>query len=149
MFVRSYVHDFPFYKRPRGVIGHILVMGKLRHHDDPIINRRPLRRATIRVDGYHREHYRVLLDAASVLSIRGLGYGSSSIAIRADQSGSASGEVRYSPFNTSAFANAVGHFGWSPELLGPGYQIWDMSVMKNFNFGERASLQLRLDVQYL
>ena len=31
------------------------------------------------------------------------------------------------------------------HCLGPGYQIWDMSLMKNINFGERASLQLRLE----
>jgi hypothetical protein len=30
-------------------------------------------------------------------------------------------------------------------VLGPGYQIWDTSLMKNFNFGEKASLQLRLE----
>ena len=50
-------------------------------------------------------------------------------------------------FNTAAFADAVGHFGSSRPgaLLGPGYQIWDTSLMKNIKFGERASLQLRLE----
>ncbi|MGC1451138.1 MAG: TonB-dependent receptor, partial [Candidatus Sulfotelmatobacter sp.] len=78
----------------------------------------------------------------------GLGMGSSTIAIRADQTGSASGPKTVTEFfNTSSFTQAVGHFGSSSTgaVLGPGYQIWDMSLMKNTNLGERVNLQLRLE----
>ena len=53
-------------------------------------------------------------------------------------------------FNTAAFADtgAVSpHFGTSSPgaILGPGFQRWDTTLIKNVKFGERASLQLRLE----
>jgi hypothetical protein len=50
-------------------------------------------------------------------------------------------------FSTNSFAPAVGHFGSSgiAPILGPGMQIWDMTLMKNIGFGERVHLQLRLE----
>jgi hypothetical protein len=50
-------------------------------------------------------------------------------------------------FNTAAFVTAVGHFGTERpgSVLGPGFQLWDVSLMKNINFGERVGLQLRLE----
>ena len=68
--------------------------------------------------------------------------------IRPDQIGNPKGpKTVLNWFNTAAFADAVGHFGSSRPgaLLGPGYQIWDTSLIKNFNFAEKASLQLRLE----
>ena len=48
-------------------------------------------------------------------------------------------------FNTSAFTNAIGHFGSSGTgiLLGPHQQNWDLSALKNFQVGERVRLQFR------
>jgi hypothetical protein len=42
---------------------------------------------------------------------------------------------------------AVGHFGTERpgSVLGPGFQLWDISLIKNIKFAERASLQLRLE----
>lgn len=68
--------------------------------------------------------------------------------IRPDQVGDPNGPKSVlNWFNTAAFTAAVGHFGSSRPgaFLGPGYQIWDTSLMKNFNFGEKTSLQLRLE----
>jgi hypothetical protein len=50
-------------------------------------------------------------------------------------------------FNTAAFTDAVGHFGNAAPgvVLGPGFQRWDTSLFKNFKFGERVGLQLRLE----
>ena len=50
-------------------------------------------------------------------------------------------------FNTAAFSDAVGQFGTAAPgtVLGPDYQRWDTSLFKNFKFGERAALQLRLE----
>ena len=68
--------------------------------------------------------------------------------IRPDQIGSASGPKTAAEFfNTAAFTEAVGHFGSSRPgaILGPGIQVWDVSVIKNFKFAERVGLQLRLE----
>lgn len=48
-------------------------------------------------------------------------------------------------FSTTSFADAVGHFGSAPNgpLLSPGIDLWDLSAIKNFAFGDRAHLQLR------
>jgi hypothetical protein len=50
-------------------------------------------------------------------------------------------------FNTAAFVSASGHFGDERPgtVLGPGFQLWDMALIKNIGFGERARLQLRLE----
>ncbi len=150
MFVMSYVYDFPFYKDQRGVIGHIL--GGWELSGITTIQSGQSQTVTQSNDPWSMVTTANTTAYCSTppcpLYPGGLGMGSSSIAIRADQSGSASGPKSVTQFfNTSAFTNAVGHFGSSSPgaLLGPGYQIWDMSVMKNFNFGERASLQLRLE----
>jgi len=49
-------------------------------------------------------------------------------------------------FNTCAFADpALGSFGnvGRNTIQGPGYQIWDFSIFKNFRLGERARLEFR------
>jgi len=49
-------------------------------------------------------------------------------------------------FNTCAFADpALGSFGnvGRNTVQGPGYQIWDFSIFKNFRIGERARLEFR------
>jgi Carboxypeptidase regulatory-like domain len=50
-------------------------------------------------------------------------------------------------FDTSSFTPAVGHFGSEPtgNILGPGLEKVDLGLMKNFNFGERVSLQMRAE----
>jgi hypothetical protein len=48
-------------------------------------------------------------------------------------------------FSTNSFVDAIGHFGSARNgiLLGPGLENWDLSAMKNVNFGERFRFQLR------
>ncbi len=50
-------------------------------------------------------------------------------------------------FNTAAFSQASLAFGTERpgSVLGPGFQLWDISLIKNFNFTERARLQLRFE----
>jgi hypothetical protein len=50
-------------------------------------------------------------------------------------------------FNIAAFSTAVGHFGDERpgSVLGPGFQLWDISLIKNIHFVERVGLQLRLE----
>jgi len=150
MFVMSYVYDLPFYKNQSGLAGHVLGGWEL----SGIVTIQSGQSQTITQSN----------DPWSVVTINattpycstppcplypgGLGMGSSTVTIRADQTGSASGPKSVTEFfNTAAFADAVGHFGSSRPgaLLGPGYQIWDTSLMKNIKFGERASLQFRLE----
>jgi hypothetical protein len=150
MFVMSYVYDFPFYKSQAGFVGHVLGGWELsgittiQSGQSQIINQNndPWQMVTIPTTTAYCSA------PPCPLYPGGLGMGSSTISIRADQVGSASGSKSVSKFfNTAAFTDAIGHFGTSRPgaLLGPGYQIWDMSLMKNINFGERASLQLRLE----
>jgi hypothetical protein len=67
---------------------------------------------------------------------------------RPNQSGSSKGPKTVGEFfNIAAFSDAVGQFGTAApgSVLGPGYQRWDTSLFKNFRFGERVGLQLRLE----
>jgi hypothetical protein len=80
----------------------------------------------------------------------GLPSGAGNQGIRADRVGgvSTSGPKTVNEyFNTAAFTDAVGHFGTAAPgvVLGPGFQRWDTSLYKTLKFGERASLQLRLE----
>jgi hypothetical protein len=76
-------------------------------------------------------------------------YGASTYLIRPEQISSNVGGpksvVEY--FNTAAFTDAVAQFGSARPgaVLGPGFQIWDTSLFKNFHLGERVGLQLRLE----
>ena len=48
-------------------------------------------------------------------------------------------------FSTSSYADAIGHFGTAGTgtYLAPGLELWDLSAIKNVNFGERFKFQLR------
>ena len=48
-------------------------------------------------------------------------------------------------FSPTSFAQALNHFGTegSNNMLGPGYQNWDLAAIKNLKFFERYSFQLR------
>ena len=150
MFVLSYVYEFPFYRSQQGIAGHVL--GGWELSGITTIQSGQSLSITQSNDPWSLVTINSTTPYCSAapcpLYPGGLGMGSSSISIRADQIGSASGSKSVLKFfNTAAFADAVGHFGTSRPgtLLGPGYQIWDMSLMKNIKFGERASLQLRLE----
>jgi hypothetical protein len=150
MFVMSYVYDLPFYKNQSGLAGHVL--GGWELSGITTIQSGQSQLVTQSNDPWQLVTTNSATPYCSTppcpLYPGGLGMGSSSIAIRPDQIGSASGSKSVTKFfNTAAFTDAVGHFGSSRPgaFLGPGYQIWDMSIMKNINFGERASLQLRLE----
>jgi hypothetical protein len=56
--------------------------------------------------------------------------------------------VAHTFFNTCAFADpAQGSFGdvHRNSVQGPGYQIWDFSLVKNFSVTERAKLEFRAE----
>ncbi len=153
MLVASYVYDFPFHKSQKGFVGHMLGGWELsgivtiQSGQSQIITQSndPWTDPSLTTN--------VLTPSCTLapcpLYPGGLGMNrGGTVSIRADQIGNANGPKSVTQFfNTAAFTTAVGHFGSSRPgaVLGPGYQIWDTSLMKNINFGERASLQLRLE----
>jgi hypothetical protein len=152
MFVMNYVYDFPFYKNQRSALGYLLGGWELS--------------GIITIQSGQSQLFTQFNDPWNAVTTTsttpycstppcpvypgGLGMISAgdTVYIRPDQIGNPKGNKSVLEwFNTAAFTDAVGHFGSSRPgaLLGPGYQIWDTSLFKNFNFGERASLQLRLE----
>lgn len=154
MFAISYIYDFPFYQNRHDVAGHILggweLSGITTMHSGQsqtiVQSNDPWSLVTINTSTPY-----CTISATNPtcpLYPGGLGMGPSTIAILPDQVGSAKGPKSAGEFfNPAAFTDAVGHFGASRpgQVLGPGFQLWDMSLIKNFNFGEKASLQLRLE----
>lgn len=137
MFVASYVYDFPFHKNQNGLVGHLLGGWEL----SGIIT-------------LQSGQSQIMTQGGDPWGLAGMPGGlgmtrpGDTVYIRPDQIGDPNGQKSVLQwFNTAAFTDAVGHFGSSRPgaILGPGYQIWDTSLMKNFNFAEKASLQLRLE----
>jgi Carboxypeptidase regulatory-like domain/TonB-dependent Receptor Plug Domain len=139
MLVISYVYDFPFYQNQKGIIGHVLGGWEL----SGITNFQSGQSVTVvqATDPF----------ATPVNNNSGLNLARDSATaaqIRTDLIGNPQGPKTPAEFfNTAAFAIASGHFGDERPgtVLGPGLQLWDMALIKNFSFGERARLQLRLE----
>src|ERR1700722_15309824 len=156
MFIASYVYDLPFYKSQQGLVGKVLggweISGittiqtgqslSITQGSDPL--------AAVTVP-YSIGGCAISASTTSCpLYPGGLGMtrSGSTVQIRADQIGNASGPKTAARFfNTAAFTDAVGHFGTSSvgAIYGPGLQVWDMSLIKNIRFAERVALQLRLE----
>jgi hypothetical protein len=140
MLVFSYIYDFPFYQNQRGLVGHVL--GGWEWSGITTIESGQSTTVTQALDPWQ-------LDPAypGGLGLSRLPWWTAP-AIAVDQIGNPKGpKTALQYFNTAAFVPAVDHFGGEHvgTVLGPGYQIWDMSLFKNINFGERAGLQLRLE----
>jgi hypothetical protein len=138
MFIASYVYDLPFYRNQNGFVGKVL--GGWEISGITTIQTGQSLSITQSSDPF----------AATGLYPGGLGMTrpGSTVQIRADQIGNASGPKTAAEFfNTAAFTDAVGHFGTSPvgAIYGPGLQVWDMSLIKNIRFVERVGMQLRLE----
>jgi hypothetical protein len=156
MFIASYVYDFPFYRNQNGFAGKVLggweISGittiqtgqslSITQSSDPF--------AAVTVPTSVGNCAISATTTSCPLYPGGLGMtrSGSTVQIRADQIGSGSGHKTAAQFfNTAAFTDAVGHFGTSPvgAIYGPGLQVWDISLIKNIRFAERAGLQLRLE----
>ena len=136
--VLSYVYDLPFYKNERNLAGYMLGGWEL----SGITNFQSGQSVTVTQGG--NDPFATAANNQSGLNLaRG-----ATAQIRTDLVGDPHGPKTAAEFfNTAAFATAVGHFGTeSPgTVLGPGFQLWDISLIKNVNFGERVALQLRLE----
>ena len=137
MFVASYIYELPFYRNQGGIAGRVLGGWEL----SGVITMQSGQSQIITQGG----------DPWGLAGYQG-GLGMTrpgdTVFIRPDQIGDAHGSKSVTQFfNTAAFTDAIGHFGSSRPgaVLGPGYQIWDTSLIKNVRFGEKVALQLRLE----
>ena len=137
IFVASYVYDLPFYKGQKGFLGHVLGGWELSG-----------------ITSVQTGQSQIIQQFGDPWALAGLPGGlgmtrpGETVAIRADQVGDPNGPKTVTQFiNKAAFTDAVGHFGTSRPgaVLGPGFQLWDMSLIKFINFTEKANLQLRLE----
>ncbi|HZR57908.1 MAG TPA: TonB-dependent receptor [Terriglobales bacterium] len=138
--VVSYVYDLPFYKEQKGFLGHVLGGWEL----SGITNFQSGQSNTVVQTG--NDPFANAANNNSGLNLAG-GRGNNA-QLRTDQIGDPSGPKTANEFfNTAAFVQAVGHFGNERPgtVLGPGFQLWDMSAIKNIRFAERVALQLRLE----
>jgi hypothetical protein len=132
--VFNYVYDFPFYKNENSLIGHVLGGWEL----SGITNFQSGQSVTV-TQG---------VDPFADLGGLNLGTRGNTSQVRTDLIGDPHGPKTAAEFfNTSAFAAAADHFGNERPgtVLGPGFQLWDMSLIKNMQFAERVRLQLRLE----
>jgi Carboxypeptidase regulatory-like domain/TonB-dependent Receptor Plug Domain len=137
IFVLSYIYDFPFYKNEHNVQGYVL--GGWEFSGITSIQSGQSTTITQGTDPF----------ATAANDNSGLNLAREGLMqIRTNQAGDPNGPKTVNEwFNTSAFTLASGAFGneHAGALVGPGFQTWDMSLIKNFNFAERVRLQLRFE----
>jgi hypothetical protein len=137
IFVVNYVYDLPFFKNERNALGYALGGWEIAG----IVNMQSGQSTTI-TQG--TDPFATLANNNSGLNLQREGL----MQIRTNRIGSPSGPKTAAEwFNTSAFTIASGTFGneQAGALLGPGFQLWDTSLIKNFNFTERVHFQLRFE----
>jgi hypothetical protein len=137
IFVLNYVYDFPFYRQQKGLSGHLLGGWQL----SGITNIQSGQSWTV-TQG--TDPFATPANNNSGLNLAREGL----IQIRTNQVGNPNGPKTVNQwFNTSAFTLASGAFGTERPgaLLGPGFQLWDMALNKNFQFAEGVRFQLRLE----
>jgi hypothetical protein len=133
----SYIYDLPFYKNQNNLAGRVLGGWEI----SGITNFQSGQSTTVTqggVDPFGGGNINLGLNLARGATAQ----------IRTDLIGDPNGPKTAAEFfNTAAFAPASGHFGTERpgSVLGPGFQLWDISLMKNIKFAERVGLQLRLE----
>ncbi len=136
--VLSYVYELPFHKNDSTLAGYVLGGWQI----SGITNFQSGQSVTVTQGGNDP-----FANAANDNSGLNLARGATA-QIRTDLIGDPHGPKTAAEFfNTAAFATAVGHFGSERPgtVLGPGFQLWDISLFKNFRFAERVGMQLRLE----
>jgi hypothetical protein len=156
MFIASYVYDLPFYRNQSGAIGKILggweISGITTIQSGQSLsitqNSDPFAAVTVPTSVGGCTISATVTSCPLYPGGLGMTRSGSTVQVRADQIGNAGGPKTAAEFfNTAAFTDAVGHFGTSRvgSVLGPGLQVWDMSLIKNIRFAERVGVQLRLE----
>jgi hypothetical protein len=137
IFVLSYVYDLPFFRNQHNVQGYALGGWEI----SGITNFQSGQSLTV-TQGTDPFATGANNNSGLNLAREGL------IQIRTNLAGDPNGPKTPGQwFNTNAFTAASGAFGTEKpgSLLGPGFQLWDVSLIKNFNFAERVRLQLRFE----
>jgi hypothetical protein len=143
IFIANYVYDLPFFKGQHGFVGKTLggweVSGITTFEQGYPTSIYQF------YDPFNASHY-----PAGTPNVfpGGIGIDTSAIVPRPDRM---AGVPVKGPgtvaewINTGAFKDAIGHFGTSGRgvLVGPGYNNWDIALMKNFKISERFSAQVR------
>ncbi len=137
VFVLSYVYDLPFFNKDHNALSSVLGGWEI----SGITNIQSGQSLTV-TQG--TDPFATVANNNSGLNLAREGL----IQIRANQVGDPHGPKTPAEFfNTAAFSPASGAFGDERPgaLLGPGFQLWDVSLLKNFRLGERARIQLRFE----
>jgi len=138
IFVLSYVYDLPFYRDQKGFLGRVAGGWEV----SGITNIQSGQSLTV-TQGTDPFATAANNNSGINLAREGL------IQIRTNQTlSSTSGPKSVNEFfNTNAFGGASGAFGTERPgaVLGPGFQLWDISLIKNIQFVERVRLQLRFE----
>lgn len=135
--VFSYVYELPFFKNEHNLQGYVLGGWEI----SGIVNAQTGQSLTVTQGS---DPFATAANNNSGLNLAREGL----IQIRANQIGDPSGPKTPAEFfNTAAFSQAAGAFGTEAPgaVLGPGFQLWDTSLHKNFNFSERLRVQLRFE----
>ena len=137
IFVLNYVYELPFFKNERNLQGYVLGGWQI----SGITNFQSGQSLTVTQGS---DPFATVANNNSGLNLAREGL----IQIRTNQVGDPNGPKTPAEFfNTAAFTQASGAFGTERPgaLLGPGFQLWDVSLIKNFQFAERVRLQLRFE----
>jgi hypothetical protein len=139
IFVLSYVYELPFLKNQSGLAGRVLGGWEV----SGITSIQSGQSVTV-TQG--TDPFATSANNNSGLNLTREGL----IQIRSDQllSGTSGPKTAAEFFNTGAFQLAsASAFGTERPgaLLGPGFQLWDVSLIKNIRFTERLRLQLRFE----
>ena len=137
VFVLSYVYDLPFFNKDHNALSYVLGGWEI----SGITNIQSGQSLTV-TQG--TDPFATVANNNSGLNLAREGL----IQIRANQVGDPHGPKTPAEFfNTAAFSPASGAFGDERPgaLLGPGFQLWDVSLLKNFHLGERVRVQLRFE----
>ncbi len=133
--VINYVYDLPFYRSQQGLVGHVL--GGWEVSGISVFEKGLPTTITQFNDPF---------DAFP----GGIGIDPSPVSPRPDMAAGAtcSGPGTVAQFiNTTAFTDAVGHFGNAGRgvCTGPGLNNWDIAALKNIKFTERFNMQFRAE----
>jgi hypothetical protein len=157
-FVASYVYVLPFLKQQHGFAGHTLGGWELSGITELLSGQSQT--VTQYFDNFDSGDCAVISQdyspyepnnpacPATGLYPGGLNMDASDIAPRPDQVAAVKrAKKQLNWFSASSFADAWGHFGSARDgsFLGPGLDLWDMSAIKNLQFGSRIRFQFRAE----
>jgi len=137
IFILSYVYELPFFKNEHSWKGYVLGGWEIAG----IANIQTGQSTTV-TQG--TDPFATVANNFSGINLAREGL----IQIRTNRSGDVNGPKTPAEFfNTGAFSLASGAFGNEApgSVLGPGFQLWDTSLHKTFNLGERVRAQLRFE----